>query len=77
MQYVLAALGGLMIAVTAGFAVGFHRDKPDDPSGRAAYYAASISESMNCSVLFAVMAVPAAVVITRLKRKKARKQRDR
>jgi hypothetical protein len=71
MRYAMAAVVGLVIAVTAGFAVGFHRDRPDDPSGRAAYYAASISESINCSALFAVVAVPAAVVITRLRRKRA------
>lgn len=71
MRYALAALAGLVIAVAAGFAVGFHRDKPDDPSGRAAYYAASISESINCSALFAVVAVPVAIVITRLRRKRA------
>jgi hypothetical protein len=71
MRYALAALAGLVVAFTAGFAVGFHRDRPDDPSGRAAYYAASISESINCSALFAVVAVPAAIVITRLRRKKA------
>jgi hypothetical protein len=71
MRYALAALAGLVIAVTAGFAVGFHRDRPDDPSGRAAYYAASISESINCSAFFAVVAVPAAVVITRLMRRRA------
>jgi hypothetical protein len=71
MRYAMAAVVGLVIAVTAGFAVGFHRDRPDDPSGRAAYYAASISESINCSALFAVVAVPTAVVITRLRRKKA------
>lgn len=71
MRYALATLAGLMIAVAAGFAVGFHRDRPEDPSGRAAYYAASISESINCSVLFAVVAVPAAVVITRLRWKRA------
>lgn len=70
MRYALAALAGLLIAVTAGFAVGFHRDRPDDPSGRAAYYAASISESLNCSVLFAVVVVPAAVVIARLRRRR-------
>jgi hypothetical protein len=71
MRYALAALAGLVIAVTAGFAVGFCRDRSDDPSGRAAYYAASISESVNCSALFAVLAVPAAIVITRLRRKRA------
>ena len=71
MRYAMAAVVGLVIAVTAGFAVGFHRDRPDDPSGRAAYYAASLSESVNCSALFAVVAVPAAVVIARLRRKKA------
>lgn len=70
MRYILAAFVGLVIAIAAGFAVGFHRDKPEDPSGRAAYYAASITESMNCSALFAALAVPAAVVITRLRRKK-------
>ena len=72
MRYALAALAGLVIAVAAGFAVGFHRHRPgpDDPSGRAAY-AASISESVNCSAAFAVLAVPAAIVITRLRRKRA------
>jgi hypothetical protein len=71
MRYALAALVGLLIAVTAGFAVGFHRDRPDDPSGRAAYYAASVSESINCSALFAAVAVPGAIVVTRLRRKRA------
>lgn len=70
MRYALAALAGLVIAVTAGFAIGFNRDSSDDPSERAAYYAASISESVNCSALFALVAVPAAIVIARLRRKR-------
>jgi len=71
MRYALAALAGLVIAVTAGLAVGFNRNSSDDPSERAAYYAASISESVNCSALFALVAVPAAIVIARLRRKRA------
>lgn len=70
-----AALGGLLIAITLGVAVGTiaaikERGPASAPPERAAFYAAAASESMSCSAAFTAFGVPVAVFIAWLRRRR-------
>jgi hypothetical protein len=73
---VAAAIGALVIAITLGVAVGTitaigSRPPAGAPPAKAAFYAAAVSESMNCSAAFSIFGIPAAVLIAWLRRRRS------
>ena len=72
-RIIAAAAIAVVASLFAGFAIGFgHASKTLDASDRARFLANAIAEALNCAALFAIIAVPCAVLFVAIRARRAR-----